>query len=153
MNRRIVLVIASCVLVLYRVAALPPDIESKLASENPVTLETLSLAAGLDTSTFDELALPDDPVSALRDLNLSPGQGEGNDPATAGEAAYLIVRLYHLPTGLLYNLFPGPHYALVECRRYGLFPKHLHDRSYIDGETLKAALAGARKLIDGGNDA
>jgi hypothetical protein len=61
------------------------------------------------------------------------GKGAG-DPLTLGEFAYLVMRSYGIPGGLMYHVAPGPRYATRELEYLEVIQGKGRPGSVVSGE-------------------
>ena len=120
-----------------------------------LTLSSAELVADSKVSTFLESEMVGFPNSTLSVITLSAlaDQGWGIEikergaPITLGEFAYIVMRAFDLPGGVMYSLFPGPRYAARELGYLGLIPGNSSPYRLISGDEVVQVLGFALNFV------
>ena len=67
-------------------------------------------------------------------------------PVTLGQVCFLIMQTQKMKGGLLYSLFPGPHYATRELASQGLLKGYTHPNRVVSGEEVMWILGAVLDL-------
>lgn len=96
-----------------------------------------------------ENATPDQAVAALAQQNWGITPPEEAKDISLGEFAYLIMRAFDIPGGVMYRLLPGPRYAAREIAYLGFITDKTSPYRKISGEEALRILGAALSWKEG----
>ena len=120
-----------------------------VVAEDFLTDEAL-LLLGVESEIFLEDLPPENPETILLEIGMDLSGWEPGAAVKLGSFAYLTMQTFDVKGGLLYSLFPGPHYALRELQSVGLIPDHWKANQTMAADEARAILGNLRALIGEG---
>lgn len=145
-----VFLVAVSLLIVPSASAQSNDALDIILSEQELTYGSAALLVLTATGRIDEESSFSQAASRLESLGWGIEGRAASDPVTLGEYAYLLMRAFELPGGLMYRLVPGPRYAAREVAALRIAEGTAMVNMRLSGERAVRMLGRAMIHAEGG---
>jgi hypothetical protein len=118
----------------------------RLLEEKPATFGDAAYVILSAVGLVAENATGEEATAAVAQKKLLPMIPSPTQPVTLGQVCFLIMQTQKMKGGLLYSLFPGPHYATRELASQGLLKGYTHPNRVVSGEEVMWILGAVLDL-------